>query len=91
MAVEPTREMDRELDQSVARTCASLFDWLKHVRDAGLPSYAVEWWSPARRQPTPTEAMPGSADKIEVMRQRVANGEPVFADGDRNCYLRLDK
>ena len=38
---------------------------------------------------TPTQHKAGSLAKIDLMRQRAANGEPVFVDGD--CTQRVSE
>ena len=34
----------------------------------------------------PTEIQPGTVAKIAVMRARLERGEPLWVDGDRDCF-----
>lgn len=36
--------------------------------------------------PRPTMAMPGSAEKLAVLRARCAAGRELWSDGDRMCF-----
>lgn len=40
------------------------------------------------RKPTPTDARPGSADKIQVLTERFARGEELFHTRDRRIDLK---
>jgi hypothetical protein len=40
--------------------------------------------------PTSTDAVPGSSEKIEILRQRLANGEPLWVKDDRRYYRAED-
>lgn len=40
--------------------------------------------SPNLREPEPTDAMPGSEEKIRIMEYRAANGFSIFSPNDRN-------
>ena len=52
---------------------------------------AIAYWGhdedfiPARKG-TPTDAAPGTPEKIEILRQRLADGEELFQKGDRWHY-----
>lgn len=37
-------------------------------------------------EPEPTDAIPGTQDKIELLRQRVEQGQPLWCEGDRRDY-----
>jgi hypothetical protein len=38
---------------------------------------------------SPTDAAPGSNEKIELLRKRIAMGRPLWHDGDRGDYVGL--
>jgi hypothetical protein len=38
---------------------------------------------------SPTDAAPGSNEKIELLRQRIAKGAPLWHKEDRNDYVGL--
>lgn len=38
------------------------------------------------RDTTPTEACPGSIDKVEVLKKRIQNGEPLWHEQDKYDY-----
>lgn len=42
------------------------------------------------RQSTPTDARPGSPEKIEVLRQRVLRGEPLFHPRDAQVLAHVN-
>jgi len=44
-----------------------------------------------KRDPKPTEAVPGSEEKLEEMRRRVTNGERVFDGRDRIGYEGVER
>lgn len=43
-----------------------------------------EWYEPSK-QGEPTDAMPGTQEKIDVMEQRVRQGEAIHHPDDRNA------
>lgn len=38
----------------------------------------------------PTDAPPGSPEKLEILRERISRGETLFTGGDRNHYEGVD-
>lgn len=40
-------------------------------------------------EPKPTEAPPGTQEKIDILRKRMENGEPLWHENDRTDYSGL--
>ena len=55
---------------------------VKHGNDAG--------WEPPRES-EPTNALPGSEEKIEVMAERLRRGETLLHPDDVKCYEEVDR
>lgn len=73
---------DGDSYQSRAARCDQtlLFD---AMRMAGDESHAIADEIYRHMEPTGTVALPGTADKVAVMRQRALRGESLFSDRDR--------
>lgn len=47
-------------------------------------------WEPVNFDHCPTGYPPGSVEKIQVMRKRLENGQPLWHDGDVKTYMKID-
>lgn len=69
----------------------------KSQRIQGIPATADEWVGRYRndwgfeplRPADPTREKPGSPSRVEVMRERFQNGQPLFVQGDKTLENRL--
>ena len=58
----------------------------KNVHQA-MKDKQFNWEPPTKKKPPArTDAMPGTAEKIKVMRQRLERGEAIFSDEDRRTF-----
>lgn len=71
-------------DKQEEYTEDSFFHALEH-RVARLNYLSHNHYEPVK-DGTPTDAAPGTAEKVELIAKRLRNGEPLFHEDDRDDY-----
>ena len=59
---------------------------IKNVHDSIQFYGDGECWEPSTQDDTPTNDLPGSPEKLDVMRQRLDDGKEIWHDKDRVSY-----
>lgn len=67
---------DRRIVEDACRACGDeLYDLADAIQEAERPA-------------PPSDALPGSIEKVRVLRRRARNGQALFVTGDRRADLR---
>ena len=62
------------------------FEWLEKVGKAQRDGYrptVIDYVPP--NQCEPTDAQPGSKEKVKILMARIENGQPLWHDDDKTC------